>query len=84
MLELLPGMMNQGDLVGNRKGPLFSGTQNGAAVPSGMPNLPSGTIVPVAASFASGKAFLASLGTNGIRKDDIHFITYVKFYVTHN
>lgn len=81
-MSISPGMMNQGDLVGNRKGLLLSGTQYGATVPWGMPKLTGGTTVPVAASSPSGKAFSGCLGTNGIRRDNIN--TYVNFSVTHN
>lgn len=84
VMSLVPGMMNQGDLVGNRKGLLLSGTQNGATVPWGMPKFTGGTTVAAAASWLSGKAFSGCLGTNGINKNNnINICTHTSSFITH-
>lgn len=84
VMSLVPGMMNQGDLVGNRKGLLLSGTQNGATVPWGMPKFTGGTTVAAAASWLSGKAFSGCLGTNGINKNNnINICTHTSTFITH-
>lgn len=76
-LSLLPGMMNQGDTVGNRKGLVFIVIQNGDMLPSGTPNLVSGIVAPSTASLPSGTAFSGSFGaaqtTNKYRAISIYF-----------
>lgn len=60
---LLPGMMNQGDVVGNTKGFVVMVTQNGALLPFGIPNDVVGMVAPATTSLLlSGKALAASLG----------------------
>lgn len=59
---LLPGMMNQGDMVGNKKGGAVNVTQNGEMLPCGTPKFVVGTVAPATTSLLSGMAFAASLG----------------------
>lgn len=61
-LPLLPGMMNQGDMVGNTKGLVVIMTQNGEMLPCGTPYFVVGIVARGTASLLSGIAFAASLG----------------------
>lgn len=60
--RLSPGMMNHGDLVGNRKGCVLVVTQNGPTLPRGTPLVVGGTVAPATASVPSGRAFPGSFG----------------------
>lgn len=56
-------MMNQGDLVGNRKGGVFSVIQNGAMLTRGIPNFTGGITAPATRSWLSGKMLSESFGS---------------------
>lgn len=58
----VPGTLNQGAIVGKRKGLVFSGIQNGAVLPCGTPDGIDGTVAPATASVLSGKACAGSFG----------------------
>lgn len=50
-LSHLPGMMNQGDIVGNRKGLVLIVIQNGLTLPSGRAYCIGGIVTPATTSF---------------------------------
>lgn len=57
--SLLPGMMNQGNMVGNRKGLVLIVTQNGEMLSCGMFFI-GGTVALATTSLLSGRAFSGS------------------------
>lgn len=63
-------MMNQGDMVGNRKGRVFKVTQNGEMLPCGT-FLIGGIVTPATMSLLSGRAFSGNLGA-ATTKDEQH------------
>ncbi len=61
-VSLSPGMINQGDMVGNRKGLFLIVTQNGEMLPCGIPHFIGGKVTPATTLSLSSRAFSSSLG----------------------
>lgn len=69
----LPGILNQGEEVGNIKGLVVIVIQNGGVLPCGTPHFAVGMAAPLTASLLSGKALFGALGAAQIKNEGLHF-----------
>ena len=70
-------MVNQGDVVGNRKGLVFKVTQNGETLPWGTPCIVVGIVALATILLLSGRAFSGSLGPAGKKASDGQCVLYL-------